>query len=65
MIQSDTQRKRPVIKLAEFRRALERVPAEPMNKRNSALRASYKQIIRQLEDELRESDRPKIRDVIA
>jgi hypothetical protein len=45
MIQSDTQRERTVIKLAEFRRALERVPAEQMNKRNSTLRASYVQII--------------------
>jgi hypothetical protein len=59
MIESDTQRKRTVIKLAEFRRALERVPAEPMNKRNSVLRASYEQIIGQLEDELREYDRPR------
>jgi hypothetical protein len=59
MIQSDTQRERTVIKLAGFRRALERVPAEPMNKRNSTLRASYEQIIRQLEDELREYDRPR------
>ena len=59
MIQSDTQRERTVIKLAEFRRALERVLAEQMNKRNSTLRASYEQIIRQLEDELREYDRSR------
>lgn len=59
MIQSDTQRERTVIKLAEFRRAMERVPAEPMNKRSSTIQASSEQMIRQLEDELRQYDGPR------
>jgi hypothetical protein len=59
MIQGDAQRERTLIKVAGFRRALDRIAAEPANKRSSAIRASYEQIIRQLEDELREYSRSK------
>lgn len=59
MITSDTQRERTVVQVDEFRRGLERLHLDQADKRSVTLRANYEQIIRQLEEELREYDDSK------
>jgi hypothetical protein len=56
MITSDTQRERTVVQLEGFRRELEGLDLDQSDKRSVTLRANYKQVIKQLEDELREYD---------
>jgi len=47
------QRKRTMVQIEGFRRALAKVAEEKPGKRSAAIRASYGSMIRQLEDELR------------
>jgi len=59
MIKSDVQRERTVAQIEGFRRALAVAAQEKPGKRSAALRGSYRSMIGQLEDELREYDRLK------
>jgi DNA-binding transcriptional regulator YiaG len=54
MIKSDAQRDRTLAQIEGFRQALANVKREKPGKRFAAIKGSYKGIIRQLEDELRE-----------
>jgi HTH-type transcriptional regulator/antitoxin HigA len=59
MIKSDAQRERTVAQIEGFQQALAKVAQEKPDKRSAAIRGSYKGMIRQLEDELREYDQVK------
>ena len=59
MIKSDAQRDRTLAQIEGFRRALAKADEEKPGKRSAAIRGSYKSMIRQLEDELREYDELK------
>ncbi|SRR5579883_977923 len=59
MIKNDAQRERTAVQLEGFRQALAKVAGETAGKRSAAIRGSYKGMIRQLEDELREYDQLK------
>ena len=59
MIKSDAQRDRTLAQIEGFRRALAKADKEKPGKRSAAIRGSYKSMIRQLEDELREYDELK------
>ena len=54
MIKSDAQRDRTIVQIEGFRQALAMVEQKTPGKRHPAVRASYKSMIRQLEDELHE-----------
>ena len=59
MIKSDAQRERTVAQIEGFQQALAKAAQEKLDKRSAAIRGSYKGMIRQLEDELREYDQVK------
>ena len=59
MIRSDAQRERTVAQIEGFRRALAKATAEKPSKRAEAIRGSYEEMIRQLEEELHEYDQLK------
>jgi HTH-type transcriptional regulator / antitoxin HigA len=59
MIKSDAQRDRTLAQIEGFRQALAKVEREKPGKRSAAITGSYKGMIRQLEDELREYDQLK------
>ena len=60
MIKSDSQRERTAAQIEGFRRALATAAAqEKPGKRSAALRGSYENMIRQLEDELHDYDELK------
>jgi HTH-type transcriptional regulator/antitoxin HigA len=56
MIKSDAQRERTAAQIEGFRQALAKVDREMTGKRSEAVRGSYKNMIRQLEDELHDYD---------
>jgi HTH-type transcriptional regulator/antitoxin HigA len=59
MIKSDAQRDRTLAQIAGFRQALANTEQEKPGKRAAAIRGSYRGMIRQLEEELREYDQLK------
>jgi HTH-type transcriptional regulator/antitoxin HigA len=59
MIKSDAQRERTLAQIEGFRQALAKVAKDKPDKRSAAIRGSYENMIRQLEDELGEYDRLK------
>jgi len=59
MIKSDAQRDRTLTQIAGFRQALANTEQEKPRKRAAAIRGSYREMIRQLEEELREYDQLK------
>lgn len=59
MIKSDSQRERTAAQVEGFRRALATAALEKPGKRSAALRGSYENMIRQLEDELHDYDELK------
>ncbi len=56
MIKSDTQRDRTVAQIEGFRKALAKAKAEMSGRRATAVSASYKSMIQQLEEEVQEYD---------
>lgn len=59
MIKSDAQRDRTLAQIAGFRQALANTEQAKPGKRAAAIRGSYRGMIRQLEEELREYDQLK------
>jgi len=59
MIKSDAQRERTLVQIEGFRKALAKAEEQMSGKRSAAVRASYRSMIRQLEDEVREYDELK------
>jgi HTH-type transcriptional regulator/antitoxin HigA len=59
VIKSDAQRDRTLAQIKGFRQALAKAELEARGKRSSAIRGSYHNMIRQLEDELSEYDQLK------
>jgi len=59
MIKSDAQRERTAAQIEGFRRALANLDKKISGKRSAAVRGSYRGMVRQLEDELREYDQLK------
>jgi len=59
MIKTDAQRERTLVQIEGFRKALAQVEEDLSGKRAAAVRASYKSMIRQLEEEVREYDQLK------
>ena len=59
MIKSDAQRERTAAQIEGFRQALAKTAQDKPDKRSAAIRGSYENMIRQLEDELGEYDRLK------
>ena len=59
MIKSDAQKERTLAQIEGFRQALAKVTGDRLGKRSAAIRGSYKGMIHQLEDELREYDQLK------
>ena len=59
MIKTDAQRERTLVQIDGFRKALATAVREATGKRAAAIRGSYEEMIRQLEEEVREYDRLK------
>ena len=59
MIKTDAQRERTVVQIDGFRHALAKSAQKASGKRAAAIRGSYEEMIRQLEEEVREYDELK------